>query len=115
MNHRITRINILLLELLSALLKKELSLKKGIILTLTRVDTSRDLRYTRVFVSVFPETETVYALKTLGREKHDLQVKLHRKLSMRPLPRIDFFLDTTERGADEIEKILKEIAKEKEK
>lgn len=90
-------------------------MKKGVLLTLTQVDTSRDLRYTRVFVSVFPETESAYAMQTLAHEKKNLEKKLHRLLSMRPLPKLTFFLDTTEEKADKIEGLLRKIAEEREK
>lgn len=95
------------------LFERDLSLKLGVFLTISRVDTTPDLRYTRVFVSVFPEGETGYALATLKHEKRRLQRLLHAKLTMKIRPSLSFILDTTERQADIIEKLLKQVDAEK--
>ena len=86
---------------------RELSLKQGVFITIAKVDTSKDLRYTRISVSVFPESEANYVKETLKKERPGLQKKLHEKLYMKPLPRISFRIDTTAEEADKVEKILK--------
>lgn len=91
---------------------RELDLKPGVFLTLAKVDTTKDLRYTHVFVSVFPEKEGNYVKVALDNEKKDIQRRLSKRLKMKLLPRIIFKLDTTEAEADEIEKILREIKKQ---
>ena len=109
MNARIERINELIKKHTNDIILKDLSLKDGVFVTIAKVDTTSDLRYTRVFVSVFPEKEISYAMKTLEKEVFQIQGKLNKKLHMRPLPKIEFRLDLTESQADKIEKILKEI------
>ncbi len=109
MNIRLNKVNELIKQNINTILLKELSLKEGVFITLTKVDTSVDLRYTHIFVSIFPDKETNYALKTLAKELFNIQGKLNRKLSMKPLPKISFKLDNTELQADKIEKILKKL------
>ncbi|HRY82445.1 MAG TPA: ribosome-binding factor A [Candidatus Moranbacteria bacterium] len=109
MNERINKINELIKQHVNDIVLKNLSLKDGVFITIAKVDTTEDLRYTRVFVSIFPEKEIPYATKTLEKELFEIQGKLNKKLHMRPLPKIEFRLDMTESKADEIEKILKEI------
>lgn len=109
MSDRINKVNELVRKHVDDIILKDLSLKDGVFITIAKVDTSPDLRYTRVFVSIFPEKEISYALKTLSKEIFDIQGKLNKKLSMRPLPKIEFRLDMTESEADKIEKLLKEI------
>ena len=109
MNIRINKINKIIRQNLNDILLKELSLKEGVFITLTKIDTSRDLHYTHVFVSIFPEKETQYAIKTLEKELFKIQGSLNKKLSRQPLPRISFKIDTTELHADKIEKLLKKI------
>jgi len=109
MFHRINKINSLIKQRLSLILSRELNLKPGIFLTVSKVDTSKDLSYTRIFVSVFPESETNYALKTLEKESGFLRKELGKKLKIKTLPRLNFKIDTTEAEADEIEKILKQL------
>lgn len=109
MSDRINKVNDLVRAHLNDIILKELSLKPGVFLTISKIDTSADLRYTRVFVSIFPEKEIDYTQKTLEKEIYRIQGALNKKLSMRPLPRIEFKVDLTESKAEEIEKLLREI------
>lgn len=109
MSQRIEKINELVRKTISEIILKNLSFKEGVFVTIVKVDTSKDLRYTRVFVSVFPEKEIQYAEKTLAKELFNLQGKLNKKLHMRPLPKLEFRFDMTEAKADEIEKLLKNL------
>ncbi len=109
MSHRILQINGLIREHLGNIFLREVSFKVGTLVTITKVDTSADLRHSRILVSVFPETESVYALKTLEHEKGAIQKALHRKLHMKPLPVISFHCDPTGENADIIEKLLIEL------
>jgi ribosome-binding factor A len=109
MSDRIAKLNKLIKQHLGEILSKEISIKSGVFLTISKVDTTRDLRYTRVSISVFPFKESNYVIKTLSKEMYPIQGSLNKKLNMRPLPRIQFQIDETEERADEIEKILLEI------
>ena len=106
-SRRIIKINKLVRQQLAEIMNKELSLKPGILITIAKVDTSHDLRYTRVSVSVFPEGETNYAMQTLKKELPKLQRYLFGKLHMKPSPVLVFLVDRTEVEADKVEKILK--------
>lgn len=109
MSDRRVKINELIHTILGELLEREVSFKQGVLATIVRVDTAPNLRSTKVFISAFPESETQYILKTLEHEQKSLEFKLHTRLATRPLPKLIFALDTTNKGLDEIEKILKQI------
>jgi ribosome-binding factor A len=109
MSERVLKINKLIKQHLGEILARELSIKPGLFLSVAKVDTSSDLRYTRISISVFPFKEADYAMKTLKKEAYVLQGALNKKLQMRPLPRLMFILDNTEEEADKIEKILTQI------
>lgn len=109
---RIDKVNALVQELLSDFLNREISLKKGVLVTIAKVDTTRDLRYTRVSVSAFPEKEKGYVGETLRKETRRLEKALHQKLNMKVKPHLSFTMDTTEQEADTVEKLLKEISEE---
>jgi len=109
MSDRIPKLNKLIKQHLAGIMQRNLSIKPGVFLTISKVDTTPDLRYARISVSVFPDSETNYAIKTLKKESYVLQGVLNKKLSMRPLPRLTFVADMTEAKADVIEKILKDI------
>ena len=109
MSHRIAKINKLIKQQIAEIISRELDFKPGVFVTISKVDTTPDFRYTRIFVSIFPEKESDYALKTLAKETYHLQGFLNKKLSIKPLPRLEFYLDTTEVKAAEVEKILKDL------
>ncbi len=106
---RIDRINELIKNTLAQIVQEEAEIPLGVFLTITKVDTSRDLRYARVFVSVFPEKKFGEILRRLEKKAYFIQGILNKKLSMKPLPRIEFIFDRTEVEADKIEKILKSL------
>lgn len=112
MSHRIEKVNSLIQKYIAEILGKDLSLKKGIFLTVSKVDTSADLRYTHIFVSVYPASESDYALKTLNKEIFSIQGSLNKKLQMKVLPKIKFELDNRQENISELDKIFEEIRKE---
>lgn len=109
MSERIYKINDLIRTHLNDIILKDLSLKEGVFLTISKVDTANDLRYTRVFISIFPAKETSYGMKTLEKEIYNIQGKLNKKLHLKVLPKITFIADKTESTADEIEKLLQNL------
>jgi ribosome-binding factor A len=109
MQHRIEKINKLVKRHIGEILIRDLDIKPGIFVTVSKVDTTPDLRYTRISLSIFPEKEANYVLETLRKEAYQIQGKLNKRLVMKPLPRVEFFNDLTESKADEVEKILKDL------
>lgn len=107
--NRIDRINELIRTTVAEIISRELELPLGVFVTVVKVDTTRDLRYTRVFVSVFPEKKFGKTLEVLRKRLYLIQGALNKKLQMKPLPRIEFVPDKTEVEADKIEKLLKEL------
>lgn len=111
-SRRILRVNELLRKHLGEIIAREVDFKPGIIATIAKIDTTPDLRNTRVSVSVLPESEERYAMETLRKERIAIQKLLHERLYMKPLPKITFAFDPTESHADEVEHLLKIIEDE---
>ncbi|MFA6193679.1 MAG: 30S ribosome-binding factor RbfA [Parcubacteria group bacterium] len=109
MSLRIERVNELIKTSIAEIIAREVELPPGVFVTVAKVDTTRDLRYAQVFVSVFPENKFGSAIKILSKKLYILQGSLNKKLHMKPLPRIEFVSDHTEAEADKIEKLLREI------
>jgi ribosome-binding factor A len=114
MSHRLEKVNDLIRDSVAQIIAKHLSIKKGVFVSVAKVDTSKDLRYARVFISVFPKENQLYVEKTLRKEIYDIQGLLNKSLSMRPLPRIKFVYDDTQQRLGEIEDIFDQIKKERE-
>lgn len=110
MHDRIIKINELILHELSSLVLKEVEFPPDTLVTLTRAQTSPDLRHTNISVSVLPLKNAPTALRALYEAK--LFRLLYKKLSLKPLPKIHYKIDETEEHASEIESLLDEIKKE---
>jgi ribosome-binding factor A len=113
MSQRIEKINALLKNYLAEIFQKDLSLKQGIFISVSKIDTTSDLRYARVFLSIYPIKEENYVFKTLEKEKFKIQNILNKKMNIKILPKIVFKEDDTQEKVAEIEKIFQEIEKEK--
>ena len=95
MTRRQDRINGLLREELSWLLAREVNDPRlSLLVTITRVDTSVDLRYARVFVSVMgSEEEQITAVAALQSAAAFLQHQLKSRVILRFIPTLLFSLD----------------------
>lgn len=113
MSHRIEKVNDLVRNNLALIINKETSFKKGVFVSIIKVDTSKDLRYANVFVSVYPAQDRDYAMKTLQKELYKIQRLLNKSLSMKILPRISFRADTVQENVEKLEDIFEQISKEK--
>jgi len=109
MSSRIDRVNELIRTTIAEIISREIDLPPGVFATVAKVDTSRDLRYARVFVSVFPDKKFGKTMEFLRKKVYSVQGLLNKQLHMKPLPRIEFVADKTEVEADKIEKLLKEL------
>jgi ribosome-binding factor A len=112
---RIGKINELIKRELGKIILKEIGFPKNILVTLTDAQTSKDLRESKVFVSVIPKRETGNALRILEKEIYNLQQILNRRLMMRPVPKIKFLEDKELEKAQKVDEILNKIEQEENK
>ncbi|HUT95991.1 MAG TPA: 30S ribosome-binding factor RbfA [Candidatus Paceibacterota bacterium] len=108
MKDRISRVNSLIQQKIAEILQKEIFIK-DILITVQRVDTSKDLKYARIKVSVFPFKYSEEALKILKKQLPNLQRILNRVIKIKFVPRIRFVLDKTEERAGRVERIFKNL------
>lgn len=111
MPHRLEQINELIRHELSKLLLTEFEFPKNCLVTITQVETSKDLRHAKIWVSIIPVQYTKKILDKLNSNLGHLQFLLNKKLVMRPLPRLRFVIDETENKASNLEAILDRIKK----
>lgn len=111
MSHRLEQVNELIRQELNKLLLTEVEFPKSCLVTITGVQTSKDLRYVKVWISVLPVYYRKKVLVKLTANLGHLQFLLNKKLTMKPLPRLNFALDDTEQKAADIEQLLDQIKK----
>jgi len=119
MSKRIQRVNQLIKKELSQILLREIDWEEGgwrpkdILVTITKVETSPDLRESKVFISTVPEDKEQLVLKTLNQKIYELQQKINGRLKMRPVPRIRFLEERETVEAGRVEEILEKIKNSK--
>ncbi len=108
MTDRMRKVNSVIKREMSELIMQNVDFKPGVFATISKVDTTSDLRYTRIFVRVFPQDDIEYTMKTLEHEKIAIQKTLHKRLHLKVLPKISFIYDSTGEDVDELEQLLRE-------
>lgn len=109
---RIKKVNKLILELMGQIILRECQFPANSLVTILGVETSKDLLYSKITVSVFPAEKRQDALNYLTKNIYELQQFLNKKLDMHPVPKIRFVLDATEEEAAKIEKLLGKLKEE---
>ena len=87
---RLLKINELIKQEVGKIIFEEIDFEKEILVTIIKVDTSKDLEYSKVFISVFPSAKTEEVFEKLNKNIWGIQQILNKKLKMRQVPRIEF-------------------------
>lgn len=112
MSNRIAKINRHLQRVIGEILLKEVDLPLDILVTISRVETTPNLRYSDIWLYILPAEKSEDILELLKGQIYDIQGSLNRSLQFRPLPRIRFKYDAGGVYADTINKKLDEIKSE---
>jgi ribosome-binding factor A len=105
------RINEAVREVLSGRIAEGLKDPRVGFITVTSVETSPDLRYARVFVSVLgDEHERAQTLEGLRSSRGFLQAQVGAELRMKRTPALDFVYDSSIDRGMRISKLLDEVA-----
>lgn len=113
---RTDRLNSLLREVISDVIRKEVRHPDlATLVTVTRVDITKDLRYAKVYVSIIgDEAKREQSVQALQSAAGFIAVNCAKQVVMRYFPELTFKLDT---GVDQqmrIEEILNDIHAEQE-
>ncbi len=113
MSKRIPQVNQLIKKELSQIILREIEFPVGVLVTLTRVETSFDLEIAKIYISALPEKEEEKAIQILNINIYELQQKINKRLKMRPIPRICFIKEKETVEAGKIEEILIKLKSKK--
>lgn len=78
-------------------------------LTITRVDTSRDLRYAKVYFSLLDDARKDEALAGLKKASHFFVARLRELIPIRYIPHLRFFYDDSIAQMNHVMEKLREI------
>jgi ribosome-binding factor A len=107
---RLDRVNQLIKEEVSTLLQRELKDPRLGFVTVTEVETAKDLRVAKVFVSVLgDERQWTASLAGLASARGFVRNWLRQHLDLRVTPEIDFRPDHSMEHAARIQSLLKQV------
>ena len=107
---RLDRVNQLIKEEISLLLQRELKDPRLGFVTVTEVDTSKDLRQAKIFVSVLGgEDQWAASLSALGSARGFIRNWLRQHLDLRVTPELSFRADRSMEHAARIQALLKDL------
>ncbi len=98
------KVNSLLKNLAASFLSKKTA---DVLITITRIETSKDLKSAKIFISIFPENKEKETLIWLNGEKNELRKFIGSQIKMKFLPSLEFEIDKEERSRKRIEELLK--------
>ena len=91
---------------------KDPRVKQGELVSITRVDTTGDLRYCKVWISVLEEEYRDPMIRALEKAKGYIRRELGRRVQLRYVPELLFEADTNMEYAAKIDTMLKKLEKE---
>ncbi|MFH1582211.1 MAG: 30S ribosome-binding factor RbfA [bacterium] len=109
MTDRVPQVNHLIQEELSKIIFREVEFLPGVLVTLTRVDTSSNLIESRIYISVMPGDRGEEVFNLLNKQIYFIQQILNKRLRMRPIPKIIFVAEKETVRAGKVEEILAKI------
>ena len=114
--NRITRINEDIQRELASLIRTVKDPRVHGLISITRVDTTTDLRYCRVYVSVLDHSDVKEVVKGLKSAAGYLRRELGRVLTLRYTPELQFIEDDSiERGVRMVSMIDRVLEEDEEK
>lgn len=113
---RTDRLNSLLKEVISEVIKRDVRNPHVTeLVTVTRVQISKDLHYAKVYISVIgTEQDKVETIEALTSAAGFIAVQSSQKVTMRYFPELTFKLDDSVEKHMRIEELLSKISKERE-
>lgn len=112
MSKRIERVNELIKNELSLIMHREFAENLGMVVV-NLVETERDLKSAKVYVSGFTEEKSEYVIKKLQLHAHTFQQALGKRLIMKNIPKLQFIFDKYQKNIDKIQELISVIEKEK--
>lgn len=105
--NRIAKVNSLIQRELGPVLHEYLDWQKGLV-TITKVETSKDMKYAKVWISIFNGDDNKI-LEFLKKNIYDIQGEVNKHFYTKIIPRISFYLDTSPRYAQHIEEVIRKV------
>lgn len=109
---RIDKVNELVKHELSRVLREQFN-PENILVSVSYVKTSPDLKTAQAFLSIFPFERAEETLANLKENFSKIQLVFGESLDLKYIPKIELFIDESLQYGDEIEGLIKKIKDDK--
>lgn len=113
MSKRIEQVNQLIKKEISRIFLRQVVFPEKTLVTVTRVETTNNLKQSKIYISAIPENKAKSAIQILNKQIYRLQQELNHRLNLRPVPRIYFTEEKETAMAGRVEEILEKLKKDR--
>lgn len=110
MPHRMEKVNKNIQRVFGAIIAAEADLSSDVLVTVTDVETTRNLNVATVWLSVMPTAHEDAVMAALQAQMYDLQGLFNRAVHMKPLPRLKLRIDHGASNSIQLERKLSQLA-----
>ncbi len=117
MSHRMQRINELLKKEMSLVISREIDdprIKRNMI-TITKVDTAKDLHHAKVYFICLDKMQSDEVIKSLNSSRGLFLAILKKRLTIRYIPTFNFIYDDSIEKTNEVLNTIRELDQKKNK
>ena len=112
MNIKIERINHMIMEEVSKILMLEVKDDDIKFVTVTGCDTSNDLSYSKIYVTILDKDKKDDTLKALNNASSFIRSELAKRIEIRHVPELKFSYDESVSYGEHIDKIIDKLNEE---
>lgn len=94
---------------LAEIFARDVEFPPGLLVTVLEAKMTRDQRFARITLSVFPTGSEEQALATIEDHRHKINDSLAKHLRLRKIPKLHYVFDATEATAAKIEEALNSL------
>lgn len=107
--HREEQLEHYLQQVVAEFFLKRIEFPIDALVTVTKVELSKDRRHGIIWVSVLPDAKGPDCAKIIRRNLYFVQGEVNRKVQTRPIPRMSVKMDAGPAYSEHIEELLKKI------
>ena len=108
---RIVKVNELLYRTLGTLIAREVEFPPNCFVSISHVETARDLAHANVFITILPDSKRVTGMRVLSRDLPHLQHLLGKKIKMHNTPKLHLVFDRAQMTAQHLFDVMDRIHK----
>ena len=99
---RMRQVNEEIHRIVAEIVARDVELPLDTFVTVTHVQTSKDLRHSSIFLTVLPDAKRVSTIKVIERASRHIQRIFGQKISLKFTPKLQFHFDEGEIRAQKI-------------